>query len=281
MINMDKKVLIVGLGLIGGSYALGLTKKGYKVYGVDTNVSTLDYALDNKYIIEGSIDATDFIPLVDMIIIGLYPTLILDFIDKYKHLFKEGQIITDVCGVKTCFIYDAIEKAKPATYISHHPMAGLEKVGIKYANQEMFKGANFLICNVNNKNEDIFKIKEIGLDLGFSRISVISPEKHDKMIGFTSQLTHAIAVSLVNSDTENDTKYFIGDSYRDLTRIAKINENLWSDLFFSNKKYLIDEIENFESEIKMLKDSLINNDEETLKQIFIKSKKKRTEMEKN
>lgn len=273
-------ILIVGLGLIGGSYAMGLKKKGHIIYGVDISTETLDYAIKNEMINEGSQSPEDYIEKSDLIIIGLYPNKILEFLDKYHNLFKSNQIITDVCGVKTSYLQDAIKKALPATYISHHPMAGREKVGINYANNNIFKGANFLICDVNNKIEDLNVIKEIGNDLEFGRISIICPSKHDKMIGFTSQLTHAIAVSLVNSDTSEDTKNFIGDSYRDLTRIAMINENLWTELFLANKEFLIDEITNFEKELSKLKEAIKSDDRNVMKEIFVSSRHKRSEMEK-
>lgn len=273
------KILIVGLGLIGGSYALGLKSKGHTIYGVDIDEKTLSYAKEHNFVDYVSKDPKEFIEHADMIIIGLYPSLILEFLKTYNYLFKENQIITDVCGVKTVYVKDAMKLASPATYLSHHPMAGREKVGITYANTEMFKKANFLICSSNHEEKHINILKQIGTDLEFGKITVISPEKHDKMIGFTSQLTHAIAVSLVNSDTESDTKSFIGDSYRDLTRIAMINENLWSELFMANKEYLLGEISNFEVELKRLKNAILNDDIEEMKKIFISSRNKRKEME--
>lgn len=273
-------ILIVGLGLIGGSYAMRLKKAGHKIYGVDVKQSTLDYALSHNMCDAVSLDASEFITISDLIIIGLYPDHILEFLESYHSLFNSKQVITDVCGVKSAFIHRAIKLASPAIYISHHPMAGREKSGIEYADNKIFDGMNFLIVNVENKEYEINILKQIGHDLGFGRISLMSPKYHDKMIGFTSQLTHAIAVSLVNSDTEDDTKNFIGDSYRDLTRIAMINENLWSDLFFANREYLLSEITNFESELLKLKLCLVENNKEGLKEIFIKSKNKRKEMEK-
>lgn len=274
------KILIVGLGLIGASYAKGLKEKGHIIYGCDINKETITYALDNNIVNYASLDPKDYINKVDLIILGLYPKLILDFINKYNYLFKKGQIITDVCGVKSFFLKDAIKLSNPATYISHHPMAGREKSGIEYADNKIFNGMNFLIINESNKEEDLNILRQIGKDLGFGTIKVVDKTYHDKMIGFTSQLTHAIAVSLVNSDKQDDTKNFIGDSYRDLTRIAMINEQLWSELFFTNKEFLIDEITNFEIELNKLKQSLINNDERCLKEIFTKSSCKRKEMEK-
>ena len=271
-------ILIVGLGIIGASYAKGLKIKGHYIYGVDKLESTLKYAKDNNIIDEGSLNACDFIDNADLIILGLYPNNLIQFLKEHK--FKASQIITDVCGVKSHFLEEAYELAKPATYISHHPMAGREKVGIEYSDNKIFDGANFLIINYNNKDYEINALKEIAKDLNFGKISIISMEKHDKMIGYTSQLAHAIAVALVNSDTEEDTFSFIGDSYRDLTRIAKINKNLWSELFLSNKDYLIDEIDNFEKVLNDIKTCLINDDSKKLKEIFEESKIRREKMEK-
>ena len=266
------RILIVGLGLIGASYAKGLKSKGHYIYGVDINQDTIEYAKENNIV--------DFIKEADMIILGLYPYDLLDFLKKYQPLFNKNQIITDVCGVKRHFVFEAKELAKPATYISHHPMAGKEKVGIVYSDPTIFKKANFLIINTNNEEYEVNKLKELANDLEFNRITVISAEKHDKMIGFTSQLAHAIAVALVNSDTEEDTRNFIGDSYRDLTRIAKINKVLWSELFFSNKDYLINELDNFVNELEKIRLALDTNDEALLKEQFIKAKQIREKMEK-
>ena len=139
-------------------------------------------------------------------------------------------------------------------------MAGREKSGVSNANVEMFLGANFLVTPTKkNSDKAIDLIKEVGKILGFGRISVVSPEKHDAIIAYTSQLTHAIAVSLVNADKDIDTRNYVGDSYRDLTRIAKINEELWSELFFDNKDKLLKKISDFEAELDAIKDALNNN----------------------
>lgn len=274
------KILVVGLGLIGGSYAMSLSNKGHKVYGVDINNETLDYAINKKWIISGSAEASDYICDMDMIIICLYPMLILEFLAKYACYFKEGQIITDVCGVKSSFVEEATKLALPATYLSHHPMAGKEKVGIKYSDSRIFIGANFLITPVCENDNAINTLKNIAIEMGFGRITVMSPKRHDEMIGFTSQLTHAIAVSLVNSDHDSETKKFIGDSYRDLTRIAMINEKLWSELFLENKEALLVHIESFENELNVLKNALYEDDKEKLNELFRNSTKIRKEMEK-
>ncbi len=275
------KILIVGLGLIGGAYAYRLSNKGYEVYGSDINQESINYAKENNFILDGDIDPKKYISDMDVIVLGIYPQTILDFLKENNSLFKENQLITDVCGVKSSFVEDAVALSAPAIYISHHPMAGREKIGIKYSKECVFEGANFLITPTIEDCEDkIELLKKIGTDLGFSKISVMSIKKHDRMIGFTSQLTHAIAVSLVNSDSDIDTKLYIGDSYRDLTRIAMINESLWSELFLENRLYLLEHIEAFEQELSTLRMALLRNDKETLVKLFRSSTKIRKEMEK-
>lgn len=276
------KVLIVGLGLIGGRYAYGLSNKGYEVYGCDRNIDAINYAKDNKFIIDGSVDAKRLISDMDLIILSIYPQAILGFLNENKEYFKPNQIITDVCGVKSSYILEATFDALPAIYCAHHPMAGREKIGITYAKDVIFDEANFLVTPTENTpNHAVELIKQIGADLGFGKITVMSADYHDKMIGFTSQLTHAIAVSLVNSDHDDNTKNFIGDSYRDLTRIAMINDELWSELFLENKDYLIKHIISFEYELAVLKKSLIDNNKDSLKALFKSSTKIRKEMEKS
>lgn len=273
-------ILIVGLGLMGGSYALGLTKAGHKVYGVDINNDSIKYAKENKLIVDGSSDAKKYISNADLIVLGLYPNNIIDFIKENNEHFHDGQIVTDLSGVKTCFLDEAQSLIKNAEYISHHPMAGREKSGIYYANVEMFNKANFLICPTKkNTSHAVDVIKTIGKELGFNNINVVNPAHHDALIAYTSQLTHAIAVSLVNADTEVDTKNYVGDSYRDLTRIAKINEVLWSELFFDNKEALLKKIDDFTNELNDIKNALLNDDKEALKEKFISSTKHRKEME--
>ena len=275
------KVLIVGLGLMGGAYAYRLSNKGYTVYGSDLDSEAIEYAIDKKFIASGNVDPSLFIKESDLIVLAIYPMAIVKFMEKYNDLFHEGQVITDICGVKSDFITDATKLAFPGEYLSHHPMAGREKVGIKYSTECVFEGANFLITPTKDNKEDAINLlKKVGSDLGFSNISVMDIEKHNRMIGFTSQLTHAIAVSLVNSDHDADTKFYIGDSYRDLTRIAMINDSLWSELFLENRKYLLEHIASFEFELDLLKMALYKEDKEALCKLFQSSTKIRKEMDK-
>ncbi len=275
------KVLIVGLGLMGGAYAYKLKNKGYKVYGTDINKKSIEYAIFNGFIDDGSAKPELFIAKSDIIVLALYPNLIIEFLKKYSKYFNENQIITDISWVKTSFIYEAEKLALPASYVSHHPMAGREKSGVNFSREVSFKSANYLITTTDNSKQYAIEIlKQLGKDLGFGKIHVIDCIKHDNVIGFTSQLTHAIAVSLVNSDKDKDTKFFIGDSYRDLTRIAKINEVLWTELFLENKDNLLKSIEQFEDELDVLKNAIKNDDREKLKELFINSTKVRKGMDK-
>ncbi len=275
------RILIVGLGLIGGSYAMGLSKKGHIVYGMDKDVHAIQYAQQKGFILESNLQNRELVSNVDLIILSIYPQAIVEFMKEYQAYFKASQIITDVCGVKGSFIYQVQQYVGLATYVSHHPMAGKEKIGIEFADDTIFKGANFLITPLENTPLPAIKqLDGIARDLGFKTITVISPEKHDQMIGFTSQLTHAIAVSLVNSDHDKDTVHFIGDSYRDLTRIAMINERLWSELFLENRDALLTHIEAFENELNGLKAALKENDKEKLEELFQRSTEIRRKMEK-
>ena len=273
------KVTIIGLGIIGGSYAKGLTKAGHTVYGVDKNLETIEYAIKEGYIIDGSSEAKTFVSEADLVVIGLYPNDVIPFIKNNLEHFKPGQVVTDVCGVKDCICKEATLLLKDAYFVGSHPMAGREKVGIKFADEKIFLGTNFLMCPIEETNEvakDV--VKQMALDLGFGHIHEISPKFHDEMIAYTSQLTHAIAVSLVNSSTCDEVVKFIGDSYRDLTRIAMINEMLWSQLFIENKEALTEQIDSFINELEIVKSAVNSENLDLLKEKFISSKKKREVM---
>lgn len=272
-------IVIVGLGVIGGSYAMALKEAGYKnVYGIDINEETIIKAKEIGIILDGNSEGSEFISNADLVVISLYPDLVKEFIETHKDNFKKGAIITDVTGVKEVFV-EEINRILPKDidFIFGHPMAGREKKGIDYATNSVFKGANYLITvTESNKEENIQLIEKLAFEIGFKRVRRITPKYHDEMISFTSQLPHAIAVALINSDEEGrDTGSFIGDSYRDLTRIANINEKLWSELFLSNKKNLIESIDGFILEMQKIKEAIEDEDKETLESLFIKSSTRR------
>lgn len=270
------KITVVGLGVIGGSFVKALKGKGYEVYGIDTNQQTLDMAKEEGCIIEGYLDGKDIIPETDLTIICLYPSLVLDFIKNNQ--FKPGSIVTDAVGIKSYFLREALSIIPDGVeYISVHPMAGREKKGYQYASKQVFENANFIIVyHDDNKKSTIDFVQEFSKQLGFRSVKIMSPEAHDEIISFTSQLPHCLAVALMNSDDQKyETGKYIGDSFRDLTRIANINEDLWDELFMNNKQYLLASIERFEEQLDVLKNAIRDNDDETLKAAFRKSTKRR------
>lgn len=279
-------ITIVGLGVIGGSYAKCLQPLNYTVYGIDINDITLKLAYDMGIIKKGALYNTDkskeLIKETDLLILCIYPNDIKDFIEKYKCYFKKDLIITDVTGIKTSFIDDIIDLLPTdVDFIFAHPMAGREKRGIEYSSNYIFKKANFIITPIErNKKENIEIIENLVYSLRFKNIKKVTPEEHDLIISFTSQLPHAIAVALINSDNLNvDTGSFTGDSYREFTRIANINEDLWSELFLGNKTNLICRIQEFEKELDKLKKALNDNNKDELKAIFKESSRRRELLE--
>ena len=276
------KILIVGLGVIGGGYAMALKEAGYnEVYGIDTNEETLKKAKEMKIIKEGFTREDEIISEMDLIVLSIYPNLVKDFIVKNKNKFKENALITDVTGIKQLFINDIVEiLPQNIDFVFAHPMAGRENKGIDYATNKVFQGANFLIVETKkNKEENIRKIENLAKEMGFKHIKRTTPAFHDEMIAFTSQLPHVLAVALTNSDIENrNTGEFIGDSYRDLTRIANMNEKLWILLFLGNKKNLLEAMNNFEAEFDKIKKCIEENDEKNLQKLFIKSTIRREQL---
>ena len=276
------RIVIVGLGVIGGGYAMALKEAGYtEVYGIDKNIETLRKAKSLGIIKEGYEDEKEIIQDADLIVLAVYPNLVKDFIINNKEHFKDGAVITDVTGIKQLFINE-ITRILPQNidFVFAHPMAGREKKGIDYATNQVFKGANFLITVTDrNKDENLDLIENLAYKMGFKHVKRICPKYHDEMIAFTSQLPHALAVALINSDIEGrNTGEFIGDSYRDLTRIANINESLWSQLFLGNKENLLQAIYNFEEELDKIKICLENEDKENLQELFIKSSLRREKL---
>lgn len=281
MKKRKKTLSIVGLGLIGGCYAKTLRDEFDTIYGIDLDKKALSYAESECIIDKGFIDTKIPLSESDLVVICLYPNLIKKFIEMNKENFKPDTVITDAVGIKGEWI-DKIIECLPANidFVGAHPMAGREVQGVWNSSEKIFHGANFIITPhpLNNPN-NLDLIEQLAYKMGFKSVSRITPKKHDEIISFTSQLTHAIAVALVNSDEKNfDTNVFIGDSYRDLTRIAMINEELWDKLFMGNKDNLIKKIEKFEESLDIIKNSLKEGDSESLKEEFRKSTARRKEI---
>lgn len=276
--NKDTKFLIIGLGLMGGSYAYALSKRGYHVSALDINPDAITYAKKHHIIEAGAVFDEELIHQADVVFFGLYPNTMIEWIQSYHHHFKSGCLISDVAGVKCSIVEQcqALLKEDDVEFIASHPMAGKEVSGVTYANDEMFRQANFIITPTDaNTKEAIEFLKTFALELEFANISILTPQKHDEMIGYVSQLTHAIAISLMNANDNKELVHYTGDSFRDLTRIARINEKLWSELFLLNKENLIREIDDFEAALNILKHALIKQDEECLQSLMIQSTTRR------
>ena len=267
----DVKFLIVGLGLIGGSYAQALTDLGYEVGAVTRSQSSIDYAVKNNLIAHGTTKIEkEYISQFDVVVFALYPNVLVKWIEENQNCFKEGALLTDVTGVKSPVVYKIQDILRSdVEFVGAHPMAGKEVYGVENADKSIFRNANYIVTPTEkNTAEAINQCKQLGKILGFKTVAELSPEKHDEMIGFLSQLTHCIAVSLM---TCKDSEYLVdytGDSFRDLTRIAKINEEMWSELFLLNKTELLSQMDLFMDKFKSLRDSIENDDKEKMKEIM-------------
>ncbi|MBR4289009.1 MAG: prephenate dehydrogenase [Clostridia bacterium] len=269
--NAETKILIVGLGLLGGSYARALKKKGYTVFAIEKKNASVQYALEAGIIDRGSTRVEEnFIREADITVFALYPHVFVEWIREYGCLFREGAILTDVTGVKSAVVNE-VQSLLPdgVEYIAAHPMAGREKGGVENSDDGIFHGANYIVVpTAKNSNLAVELCKELGRELGFESISVLTPEKHDEMIAFLSQLTHCIAVSLMCAGDDTGLVNYTGDSFRDLTRIARIQEDLWSELFLLNKDALIRQIDKFQASFSALADAIRNEDVEGMKEMM-------------
>lgn len=277
-LNKDMKILIVGLGLIGGSYAEALSKKGYEVGAIDQKQEAIDFALRKRYIASGktSVDK-DYVGKFDIVVFALYPHAFVEWIEKYQNCLKSGAIVTDVTGVKggvVCDVQNALRK--DVEFIAAHPMAGRECSGVENAKAEIFEGANYIVVPTEKNTQEAIELcKDLGRELGFKHISELSVKQHDETVGFLSHLTHCIAVSLMVCKESGHLADYTGDSFRDLTRIAKINDEMWSELFLLNKDEIVEQMNLFEQHFGKLKECIQNDDREGIREMMRLSTKRR------
>ena len=271
ILTKDYRILIVGLGLIGGSYAAALAEKGYTVTAIDRDRAAIDYALQKGIITAGANEPDPtLIGSADLVIFALYPRVFLDWVEKHGSLLKHGAILTDVTGVKGCVVKEIQNTLRPdLEFIAAHPMAGREKSGVENSDPAIFKNANYVITPTEKNTERATMLcRELGEQLGFARISVLSPVEHDAIIAFVSQLTHCIAICLMTCQQTEHLEDYTGDSFRDLTRIARLNDEMWSELFLLNKDALLTEMRRFEDELATLRARLEAGDREGLREMM-------------
>ncbi|MBR2721658.1 MAG: prephenate dehydrogenase [Clostridia bacterium] len=278
-LNQQTNILIIGLGVIGGSYAAGLTRAGYHVAAITKEQKDLDYALEKGMIARGTttLDA-ELIGSAELVIFALYPTVFIEWIEQNQHLLRPHALITDVTGVKSGVV-DKVQRClrDDVEFIAAHPMAGREQSGIEFSNPDVFSGANYIVTPTERNTEEAIAIcKQLGEILGFARISELTPREHDGMIAFLSQLTHCIAVCLMNCNETPDLEKFTGDSFRDLTRIAKINDRMWSELFIMNKQALLESIDGFVREIADFREMIASEDRDGMREKMRHSTERRS-----
>lgn len=277
--SKDANILIVGLGLMGGSYAKALKKQGFHVTAITGRQSTVDYALKEQIVDQGyAYVCQEAVSAADAVIFALYPHVLLDWIRNYQHLFKSGARLTDVTGVKTCIVYDIQKLLRPdVEFIAAHPMAGRETSGVESSDDGIFQKANYIVVPTKeNTPGGITWCRELGELLGVRKISQLSPEDHDEMIGFVSQLTHCIAVCLMTCNDNENLVDYTGDSFHDLTRIARINDAMWSELFMLNRSALLRQMDLFMDEFQDLREMLARGDVEGMRGKMQLSTKRRT-----
>ena len=283
-ITKNVKFLIIGLGLMGGSIAYRLSESGFEVGAITLSQEDIDFAINNKIIKSGRTDLDkDYISKFNVVVFALYPSIFVNWIKENQHLFKKGTLLTDVTGVKSAIVYDIQDILREdLEFLAAHPMAGREVGGVVNATPKLFEDANYIITpTLKNSNDAVEFLKEFSKFFGFKNVSILGVEEHDEMVGFVSQLTHCIAVSLMTTrnNPENLVKY-TGDSFRDLTRIAKINEDLWCELFLYNKEKLIKEMDLFLEQFMKLREALKDSDEEAMKGLMRLSTKNRSYFDK-
>mgnify|MGYP000942499201 FL=1 len=267
-LNKDTRILIVGLGLMGGSYAKALTRRGYRVSAITKEQSSVDYALREGIIAYGTTAVDpELIARSELIVFALYPHIFIEWIKENQQYFSAGTVITDLTGVKGCVVGTVQDMLRPdVEFIAAHPMAGRELYGVEHSDDSVFRGANYIVTPTEkNTPAAIALCEQLGRELGFYRISRLTVAEHDDMIAYLSQLTHCIAVTLMNCNDSPHMQAYTGDSFRDLTRIAKINDVMWTELFMSNREALLHHMDAFEKSFEAFRQLLINRDVEGMR----------------
>ncbi|MBE6631262.1 MAG: prephenate dehydrogenase [Ruminococcaceae bacterium] len=271
------KVGIVGLGLIGGSLAKAYSESEIaEVYGCDRDGLTEDFALMAKAI-KGKL-TKDNIPECDLILIAVYPGAVVEYVKENAEYFGKNTLVIDCAGTKThvCGEIFPIAEKYGFTFLGGHPMAGTQFSGFKYSRSDMFKGAPMII--VPPVFDDIALLqwaKELLAPAGFGHISVTTAEEHDRLIAFTSQLAHVVSNAYVKSPSAQSHKGFSAGSYKDMTRVAWLDPNMWTELFLENKKYLLDELDIIINSLKEYREAIAGDEKDRLRGLLLDGKLKK------
>lgn len=271
-------IAVIGLGLMGGSFAKRLKELGHPVIGLNRTESVAKEALAMGIV--DSIDPKD-LKKAEIVIFCTPERGTLSFIKEHLPLIHEKAVLTDIAGVKNGFAGE-IKALLPEgmDFVSGHPMCGREGAGLAQADGSIFDGANYvLIPEPWNRKEHLELVKRMAEELGCAHVPVVTAEEHDRAIAYTSDLTHAVATALMNSSSYSEkTKYFIGGSFRDETRVADINGKLWTSLFLANREKLLEEIDRFSEALQQLRGVIAAEKEEEITAFLEEAGRRRREM---
>lgn len=272
---------IIGLGLIGGSMAKAIKfNTGNKVLGWDVS-DTVRYRAKLVGAVDGFLE--DGNPgECDLVIIALYPKETLEYIEAAKALFKKGAIVVDCCGIKTqiCDTAGALAQEYGFSFVGGHPMAGIERSGFAFSNPDIFKGATMILTP--QKDADLTMLNDLSFffrSLGFGALKITTCQEHDQMIAYTSQLAHVVSSAYIKNDLSHRHKGFSAGSFQDMTRVAKLNEHMWTNLFLDNREYLLEEVEQLIDRLVTYKDAIEQSDREGLMKLLREGRERRQAIE--
>lgn len=261
---------VIGLGLVGGSMAKALNQNTeHNVYGYDLNETVCKKAKLVNAIEDILTD--EMLPACDIVVLAIYPQATIDYVKSHAPLFKKGAIVLDTCGVKelVCRELEPVAREHGFVFMGGHPMAGLEHSGFEYSKKALFDNASMVLTPARDTRiEDIETIRKLCKAIGFTHIQTSTPKEHDRMIAFTSQLAHVVSGAYIRSETARNHQGYSAGSYKDMTRVAKLNEEMWTELFLENPEFLALEIDGMADRLREYSAAIRSGDGETLKSLL-------------
>ena len=271
---------IVGLGLIGGSFAKAYHEAGWRVLARDADQNTLDFAK-----LSGAVDSEltdDKLPACDLILLAAYPAASISYFKEKAHLMGGHPVVIDCCGTKrvVCAACFPVARENGVTFLGGHPMAGTHNSGFKYARANLFHGAPMVLVPMDRDDIALLgRAKELLAPAGFGRFSVTSAREHDEMIAFTSQMAHIVSNGYIKSPTAGAHKGFSAGSYKDMTRVALLAPQMWAELFLENKDFLLKELDFFMASMQQYRDALAADDQQELVRLLDEGRKRKAEVD--
>lgn len=271
---------IVGLGLIGGSFAKAYHEAGWQVLALDADQNTLDFAK-----LSGAVDSEltdDKLPACDLILLAAYPAASISYFKEKAHLMGGHPVVIDCCGTKrvVCAACFPAARENGVTFLGGHPMAGTHNSGFKYARANLFHNAPMVLVPMDRDDIALLgRAKELLAPAGFGRFSVTSAQEHDEMIAFTSQMAHIVSNGYIKSPSAGAHKGFSAGSYKDMTRVAWLAPEMWAELFLENKDFLLKELDFFMSSMQQYRDALAADDQQQLVRLLDEGRKRKAEVD--